>query len=421
MKRSLTLERKIPPLSLKKNFIWTFVGNSTYVLSQWGIIVSLAKFGSALDVGRFTLGLAITSPVIMLMRLQLRGVQATDQRSLFPLSTYFTLRFWMMVLSILVIVMLSLVAGYRGIVLFVILLVGAMKVVESMSDVLYGCLQKYERLDKVAISMIMRGGFGLILFSLSYIIWRNLVISIVFLSISWLFVLLTHDLRETKVFEKVKFNGAKRELLKLALLSLPLGIVLSLVSLNTNIPRYLVEHFLGTEALGFFGALYYVTTAFKQVVQALGQASTPRLARYFLYDRRAFIKLVLKLLLIVISLGVLSMAFAIFMGERFLRLVYSGEYATYGREFNVLMLGASMGFLAIIMGYTMTAQRVFRAQPYLFLSVTVLTFTFGIYLIPEMGLLGAAYAVLASNLLQFLGSAFIVFFTYFDKRRRLVK
>ncbi|MCS7287466.1 MAG: hypothetical protein RMK30_10780, partial [Anaerolineae bacterium] len=64
------------PLSLKANFAWTFAGNVVYALSQWGMMVSIAKFGSPEMVGRFALGLAITAPVILFTGLALRPVQA---------------------------------------------------------------------------------------------------------------------------------------------------------------------------------------------------------------------------------------------------------------------------------------------------------------------------------------------------------
>ncbi len=78
-----TLPRR---LSLRSNFAWAVCGNAVYAICQWGMIVALAKLGSALMVGQFSLGLAIVTPVFMLSNLDLRAVQATDARRQFRFS-----------------------------------------------------------------------------------------------------------------------------------------------------------------------------------------------------------------------------------------------------------------------------------------------------------------------------------------------
>ena len=52
-------------LSLRANFSWTFMGRVVYVGCQWGMLTVLAKLGSPEMVGRFSLGLAVTAPIIL--------------------------------------------------------------------------------------------------------------------------------------------------------------------------------------------------------------------------------------------------------------------------------------------------------------------------------------------------------------------
>src|ERR1051325_816095 len=58
-------------LPLYLNFCWTAGGNITYAISQWGMIVALAKLTNAFTVGQFVLGIAISTPVLRLAHLQL--------------------------------------------------------------------------------------------------------------------------------------------------------------------------------------------------------------------------------------------------------------------------------------------------------------------------------------------------------------
>src|SRR5436190_1143591 len=92
-------EREIGPravgMSLRSNFLWAIVGNVAYAACQWGMLVVLAKMGSAEMVGQFALALAISTPILMFTNLQLRGVQATDARGDYSFRDYLGLRLLM--------------------------------------------------------------------------------------------------------------------------------------------------------------------------------------------------------------------------------------------------------------------------------------------------------------------------------------
>ncbi|MEO1184920.1 MAG: lipopolysaccharide biosynthesis protein, partial [Cyanobacteria bacterium J06636_27] len=116
--------QKSKPLSLRRNFSWTFIGNAVYAACQWGMLVVLAKLGSPEMVGQFTLGLAITAPVIMFTNLHLRSVQATDAKQQFLFNDYLGLRLLSTGLALLIIAAITFISGYEKETLLVILLIG---------------------------------------------------------------------------------------------------------------------------------------------------------------------------------------------------------------------------------------------------------------------------------------------------------
>ena len=148
------------PLSLRSNFSWTFVGNVVYAGCQWGMLVVLAKLGSPEKVGQFALGLAVTAPIIMFSNLQLRAIQATDARREYRFGHYLALRLITTALALLVIA--GIACGYRLETALVILAVGLAKAFESLSDVVYGLLQGHERMDRIALSMMIKGPLSLV-------------------------------------------------------------------------------------------------------------------------------------------------------------------------------------------------------------------------------------------------------------------
>ena len=403
-------------LSLRQNFAWTVLGNVVYAACQWGMLVALAKLGSPSLVGQFALGLALCAPVMMLANLQLRSVQATDARNEYRFGDYLALRLATTALAFAAICLIAWLAGYRWQTALVVILVGVAKSVESFSDVIYGLMQKYERLDRIAIAMMLRGLGSVVVFALTLWLTRSAAWAVVALAAWWSAVLLTYE-RKTGG-ELLKAFGAAREsfapswqwkrMRRLAWLSLPLGVVMVLISLNTNIPRYFVEHYLGEAALGYFAALAYVMVAGYTVMGALGQSATPRLARYYQSNRSAFKRLLAKMVLVAAAVGAAGILVVVLWGRPLLTLLYRPDYAQHANVFVWVMVAAAISYVLSVFGYALTSQRVLRSQVPLVGAMVVVSTLACYFCVPAFGLLGAAVALVASNLVGTFIGAFLV-------------
>jgi len=396
-----------PPraLSLRANFSWTFVGNVVYAACQWAMLVVLAKLGSPEVVGQFALGLAITAPVIMLTNLQLRGVQATDARHEYAFGEYLGLRLAVTPLALLAIAGITLASGYGGQTALVILFVSLAKVFESISDVFYGLLQQHEQMDRIAISMLVKGPLSLIALAVAILVTGNIVWGTVALAAVWAFRLMTYDIpsgaavlraahaRDAAASPSIRPRWDRRRMLRLTWLALPLGFVMMLGSLMTNIPRYFIERSEGTHALGIFAAMAYIVFAGTTVIDALGQAVTPRLAReYAAGDVGAFRALTAKVLGISAALAIAGLLLSLVVGRQVLTLLYRPEYAAHLDVFIWIIAAAGIGYLSSVFGYAMTAARQFTIQvPIYAFSIAIVTVACAL-LVPDHGLLGAAWA-----------------------------
>ena len=124
-----------PTLSLTTNFSWTLAGTLVYAGCQWGMLFVIAKLGSPQLVRRFTLGLAVTAPLMMLTNLQLRSVLATDATEEHPFGDYLALRLFTTGVALLAVAGIVIVARYQRQTALVIMAVGLMKGLESISDI----------------------------------------------------------------------------------------------------------------------------------------------------------------------------------------------------------------------------------------------------------------------------------------------
>jgi O-antigen/teichoic acid export membrane protein len=425
--------QQLKPLTLRRNFSWTFTGNLIYAASQWGMLVVLAKLGSPEMVGQFTLGLAVTAPVIMFTNLQLRGIQATDAKGDYVFSDYLGLRLIGTGFALLIIAGITLKAGYRLETSLVILAIALAKAFESISDVFYGLIQQHERMDRIAIALMIKGPLSLLLLAIGVSLTGSVVGGAIGLAIAWGLVLFGWDLRNGRLILNTSSNGREeadlladaepansqnplyprwhlKTLKKLVLLALPLGFVMMLISLNTNIPRYFIERYLGERELGIFAAMSYLMVVGSMVVSALAESASPRLAKYYAAgNSTAFRTLLLKLVGVGLMLGTGGVFVAVVAGKPILTLLYRPEYADRADLFAWLMVAAGIGYVSSFLGYGMTAARYFRVQMPLFVLVTGSCAIACFWLIPTQGVRGAAIALIVGAIVQAVFTLGVIF------------
>lgn len=394
-------------LSLRQNFAWTFMGRMVYVGCQWGMLTVLAKLGSPEMVGRFSLGLALTAPIIMFSMLQLRGVQATDARREYEFGHYLALRLSTSAFALLAIGVVTFLSGYRGEMAFVIIVVGVGKVVESVSDAYYGLMQQRERMDRIAMSLVIKGplllaALGFTVYFTNSVLWGSAAMVIVYAV-----MLLGYE--RTNARRVLNDDHARSlmplwqwsRLVRLAWLALPLGVVMAIISLNTNIPRYFVERLLGERELGYFSALAYLMVAGNTVIGAVGQSASPRLAQYYAAGQRnEFRQLLLRLVGIGALLGLGGVMVALLFGRPILTLLYRPDYAQYVDVFVWLMVASGISSVASFLGYGLTATRRFHIFMVPYVGTTCGALLVGVHLIPRYGLIGAAWTTIAICLIN---------------------
>jgi len=416
MTRALSAEPTSLP-SLRRNSIWTVAGNLTYAACQWGILVALAKLGSPEMVGQFAIGLAITAPIVMLTNLQLRAVQATDAHEQFSFSTYIGLRLVTTTMALTATVVIALTGGYPAASVMVILLIGTSKSVESISDVAFGLLQRHEQMDRIAISMMAKGVVSLAAVAGVLYVTHSISAAMGALVASCAFVLFTYDIPQAAKVIHPRLEWKPRAFRQLAMVGLPLGIVMLLVSMNTNVPRYFLERLQGQSELGVFAALAYIPVGGNLIVTAVGQAITPRLASYYAsHDYRAFIRLLWRFILVAAAAGLAMLGICWLWGGPIISTLYGPAYVREGLLLRICW-GGAVGFVGSTLGFGMTAARRFRIQLPIFVVVGCVTVMMCFLLIPRYQLDGAAWALLSASGVQFVLSAGAIVHALKDRPR----
>lgn len=416
------------PLSLRLNFSWTLVGNLVASGSQWATLSVLAKFGSPRMVGQYALGVAVSQTVTMFAQLNLRIVQATDTGQRYDFGDYLGLRLITTALGIFTIAALALSGGNHRETVGVILLVGVGSAFDSVSDIFYGLLHLHERMDRIAIGMSARGLLALAGAWLGTLLAGSVLAAVAGVALASLAVMIFYDIPQgLRILRIIPPSGVESSdsrtgastwqsnfdpmtLVLLARHALPMGITMLLVALTSNIPRYFIKHYRGEHELGLFAAMAIFIGLGRTVMNALGQAACPRLAKLFATGQRgAFRALMVRLVALGIIGGTVGPLVAAVAGRPILRLIYTVEYEKQVGVLVLVLIAGGIGYVNSFLGYGITAAMYYRIQiAWIGLTATVATLA-GWWMIPSGGLSGAALSmVLAMGIQLACGLAILV-------------
>jgi O-antigen/teichoic acid export membrane protein len=381
-------------------------------------------------VGAFTLGMAIALPVLMFSCLNLRTLYVTDCASRYRFRDYLAVRLTTAAGSVVFIMLLSMAAGYKGPMIVTIGFISCAKAVEYISDMLYGLFHRQEQMAAISISMILRGTLSVCALGLALHFTGSLPWASFGLLASALATLLGFDLPVILARSRIGLGAAVRDgfsyayavfsrnsanfqqIRSIVILGAPLGLVVMLVSLNINIPRYFVERAMGLREQGIFSSIANLIAAGTVLMAALGQCATPRLARHFAAgEMRAFRSLVWLLVAVSVGGGLAGLLLALGGGRQVLTLIYTAEYAARQDVFIWLMAGSGVLYLGNTMGVALTAARCLTPQLPLFAAAAASTAVACAFLVPVMGLSGAAAALCISALIQSSGGAILLWST----------
>jgi O-antigen/teichoic acid export membrane protein len=389
--------------SLRSRFSWTFAGNALYAASQWLILVFIARLGGTEMLGQYALAVAVVAPIAMLSHLNLRAVAVTDVQGRHTFAEYLGVRLWTTGAGLAAVIGTALLSGRGAALGAAIVLAGTGQAAEAVSDLYYAFLQRRERMDRIAWSMILRGALSAGALGVTLWMTRDLLAGMLALALGRAAVLLGYDRRASAGGGRPRWNSVVFRS------AVPLGVVLMLGALNTNLPRYAIEWWAGTRDLGIFAAVASFVTIGATSIHALGQAASPRMARAAgQRDAARFRKLALEVSGAALLLGALGVAVALAAGEYLLAIVYRPEYGAYGSLLAGVMAAAIAQYVAITLGYALTSARSFGAQIPLLGAAAATTAAASFLLTPRLGLAGAAVALGAAGCVQTAGAAWLL-------------
>jgi O-antigen/teichoic acid export membrane protein len=393
--------------SLRKNLGYSSFARAYQALTQFAVIALVARLGTAEELGLLTLSAAIVVPLFFLTSLGMKDIHTVDDLDRFSNADYVALRLLGGSVAILLSASIAVVGyGHESTAMqSTIVAFAVLRFFWSQAGLVHAMFQRVERLDLVALSIVVRCSLGLAVFALVFLQTGSLVLALTFEALSAFAV---YHFLDRALLAGIGASVSRadlasvrpRRLLQLLYWTLPLGLALWLGRAVGSAPPIVLEREAGLAAAGLFGALAYFHTGLSMLATGFHNATAARLRRHYRSgERRAFWRLTGKLLLVSAGLAAVALAGAWLLGVPILTLLYGPAYAD--RVLLIVIVGASsLGLLSAPLMTVIASAHAFRlrlAVAAVALAASVLA---SFLLVPALGVLGAAWALMVGFAVQ---------------------
>ena len=395
----------------QQTVLWLIASNIVKAISQWGILVILVKFFSNTDVGYYNLGMALAAPVFSLSGMQLKSilvVEPSGEKDNF--LTYFLVRHLTAFLATLGLILYC--AFFREI-NWILVCVIVYKAVENLIDILYGYMQKEDKMIWMSKSEILKSISTALLCLMITILFKEINISQLSLVIVSLFFYFVNLVFTFRLLGKDYASITLKDIWSIILKGFPLGISVFLSSYITNYPRLAIEGQMGPEMLAYFGSFTYVAIGIFEVVTPVQTFLRQRLSKH--YQRRevgAFKSKVNKTIIGVLLLGFLYYVVFFVLGSFLIKLLFNDSYNQYASVLYLLIGGQMLSSMSGVYSTAVLSFNVYTKQAFISAIVLVVVILLSNRLIVTLGFIGA-------GIIHVIAAALLLFFYGFIYYRKL--
>lgn len=384
---------------LNRKFGILLIANSINILAQWSVLSLLTKYQKYAELGKFSLALAVIAPILTISSAQIKTLVASDVKDTHSISSYFSTRILLWLLSLFFLILLS-SWWYETYINIFVLYLNA-KSIESLSDICYGFNLKNGEEKRIAVSIFLRGILGWLGLCFITIYFDSIRLGLIYMTTINIVILIAFDLNYLRlsISRKILLNFFSAENKKILLILTPFGLIATLSSLSTSIPRLFIDRMLDLKQLAIYTNLSYIWIAGSYLAYTLGDSLITKLSTYIRDNDKRNLYLIMKFLFKLSALiFIISICLSYFWGKQLLSIIYTKDIQSYNNTFVTIIsiLPLSLLYPFITNYFIITNNSIFQFCVHVLSLLVIIIICY--LLIPKIGILGAAVAQLAGYL-----------------------
>lgn len=379
---------------------WLFTGSMVYSISQWAITIIIAKYYSLSMLSDFSLALAICTPVFLFFNLNIKFFIVVDD-NIPSLNSLIKFRGLTIALSVLFCFLFYTLLTGRWISSLLLFVLGY-KLLDSFTELFYAFLQKRQSMSKISISQIKRGAVFILflLFGTLFGIAFSIIIGFI---LFFLFLILIHDYFKVSDAPDNNYHLSYNNGLFFIKRLLPLGAIALTDTMAIQIPKYYLEGFGYSTEVGIFSSIILLIFIGGFIMSAVCNSLLPKLSNLYNYGKLGdFKRLTWFVIILAFSLGLSYFLVVLFFGEELLAFVYNDSFRVHFKAYLyltgfsfIVYLGVAFSFILYSMGLS---KSIFISNLFSLLLALLL----GLFLVPEMGIIGSVFVFIISQFFRLL-------------------
>lgn len=400
----------------KKNFIWNIIGTGLNAFNSLFFLIIATRINGINEAGIFTIAFSTACIMYMFGVYAGRIYQVTEPDKSITNKEYIANRLITSIIMIILVFIFCLVRKYDLYKTTVFLLLTSFKALESFSDVLYGILQKNEKLEIVGKSFFIKSLFSVLLFIFTDLITKNMILSIISIILVNVLLIFIYDYKNTNKYIEKNESIKIESIIKIFKSGFYTFSIAFLGIYLLNAPKYAIDLYMANDVQTVFGIIVMPATVVGLIAQFLIHPYLNQILK--LYEERnlgKLNKLTIKLIFSITGFGVFAAISAFIIGPEVLGIIYGLDLTLYRMGLLIIIISAIIYTIGIIYSSVLTTIRDTFSQFIIYIVLSIFAYISSNIFTKVLGLDGAVWAYLSIMSLQFL-----IYIIYANIKLRMV-
>lgn len=388
-------------IQFRKNFIWNTLGTCFNAFNSLFFLIIVTRVNGVEEAGVFTIAFSTACILYAVGLYAGRIYQVTELNKLLSDKDFIVSRIITSILMMIFLVIFCIIKQYDMQKSIIFFLLTFYKALEAFSDVVYGVLQKHDKLDKVGKLLLGKSLFSIILFLLVDITTKNIIFSVLSMIIIYILIIIFYDFRKANVHIDYKIKTNIKNVFSILKKGFFVFAISFLGMYVLNAPKYSIDTYLASDIQTIFGIIVMPATVVGLVAQFLIHPYLNKiLALYESRNLKEFKKIILKLLLLVVGFGIISALLGYLIGTQVLGIIYGLDLSMYKVSLAVIIISATLYTIGTIYSSVLTTVRETLCQFIIYIIVSIGAYILSTVFTKIYGINGAVIAYLLIMMLQ---------------------
>lgn len=398
---------------------WNVLSSGLNSIVSIILLFVVTRIKGTSDAGIFSLAFSTAQMMLTIGNYGMRNYQATDIKGKYNFFTYFNSRITTSFIMLFTTIGFVLIRKYTTEEILIFISLCLLKITDAFDDLYGGFFQNKDRLDISGKLLFFRVLIYCILFSVTLLISKNLLLAICIAILSSIFTLIGLLLRTENKFHFKHYQVNCKKILQLLYECFPLCLGSFLLVYLGNAPKYSIDTYLTNDMQAVYTYLFMPCFVINLFVSFALQPILVRLS--LIWEKRKFsdfLKNISFIYLIAIGISVIITISGKYLGCTLLGIVFDIDLSLYHNVLSILLIGGGFYSLSVIGQIILTIMRHQYATLWGFGISSVFVTIISPILVKHFSLLGAAVSYsLSAALLCMILLLFIII--YYNKEKKI--